>query len=84
MKYASLLLLVLVACSVLVGCSTTSSRCGCVQANCCSWDWYQPCDLIEGRTCGEPACRPGVVVSRCYAVPAPVVTDAAPAEPAAP
>jgi hypothetical protein len=46
-----------------------------VPANCCGWDFYVPCDMIEGRAvreCGSP-CQysAGQVVSRSYAVPAP-------------
>lgn len=60
---------------------------GCCSSNagrCCwgSWDWYEPCDLIEGR--GQDPCNPcnpcgpraGQVVQRAVAVPA---VDCAPA-----
>lgn len=70
------LLAVLAAVALLAGCSTTSSTCGSLHANCCSWDWYQKCDLIEGRVdgncpviCDEPRCCPGVVATRCYDLP---------------
>jgi hypothetical protein len=72
MKYVSLLV-VAVAAAALLGCTTPdgTGSCGCLPANCCGWDFYQPCDLIEGRValeCGRPPCKPGMVVSRCYAV----------------
>lgn len=93
MKYVSLLVLA-VAVVALLGCSTASrsGNCGCLEANCCGWDFYKPCDLIEGRAaleCGRPACTPGVVVSRCYAVskeaqpPAPAAEEPAADEPVA-
>ncbi len=82
----------------LAGCSTTQSSCGCIPGNCCSWDFYKPCDLIEGRVdgqcprvCGEPRCCQGVVATRCYDLPVQqpkavvveeVVEEAAPAAPA--
>ena len=95
MKSLSLFAFSVLALSLLAGCSTTSSQCGCLPANCCSWDFYKECDLIEGKTsmcqdlCGQPDCQPGVVVSRCYAVPvdapeAPAAPDAVEEAPAAP
>jgi len=81
MKTISLLALTALALPFLGGCSTSNSSCGCLPANCCSWDFYKKCDLIEGKTsacrdlCGQVDCKPGVVVSRCYAVP---VQQAAP------
>ncbi len=89
MKKLSLIVLFLAFGSLtLAGCSATQSQCGCFESNCCSWDFYQKCDLIEGRakSCCDPCgkgCRPGVVVSRCFAEPvdaAPAEGDAAPAE----
>ena len=54
--------------------------CGKWQPNCCNnWDWYDPCDLIEGREardcndrgCHPRDCAPGVIVL-------PTRTDCAP------
>ena len=48
---------------LLAGCN----RCG-------MWDWYEPCDLIEGRAvrqcgpCAQPCHQPGQVVRREIAV----------------
>jgi hypothetical protein len=90
MKTLSLLAFSVLALSLLAGCSTTNtdSACGCLPANCCSWDFYKECDLIEGKASqcpdmyGQVNCQPGVVVSRCYAVPAdqPADQPAAPAD----
>lgn len=78
MKYLGLIAAVL-ALPVLVGCANGGPYCG--YGN---WDWYEECDLIEGRCCcnpcwGGPSCPcdvcrdpgvgPGFVSSRCYAVP---------------
>ena len=82
MKTLSLLAFSVLALTLLAGCSTTSSQCGCLPANCCSWDFYKQCDLIEGKAsqcidpCGQVDCKPGVVVSRCYAVPVEKATPA--------
>ena len=82
MKTLSLLAFTALALTLLAGCSTTSSQCGSLPANCCSWDFYKQCDLIEGKTsqcidpCGQVNCQPGVVVSRCYAVPVEKATPA--------
>jgi hypothetical protein len=54
----ALTLLVVVASLVAGGCSSgggtschpNCERCCTWQPNCCnSWDWYVPCDMIEGR-----------------------------------
>lgn len=91
MKKLSLVVLFLALGSLtLAGCSTTRTDCGCLKANCCSWDFYKECDLVEGRAnncCGQccdpcAACcgcgKKGVVVERSYAVPAAPTEDAAP------
>ena len=50
------------------GCSNNWA-CGGLSANCCqSWDFYEKCDLVEGRRamcCGaELGCEQGVIVTR--------------------
>jgi hypothetical protein len=76
MKHAILFGLVAVlAIGAFAGCRTVSDgcdgSCGCMEANCCSWDFYKPCDLIEGRIacecpdpCGAPAGPQGIVYER--------------------
>jgi hypothetical protein len=68
----------------------------CWPGNCCqSWDWYKECDLVEGReyreckVCDNPTAYQGMIVDRCWAVPAPGAAAApapapAPAEPLPP
>lgn len=71
----ALLLLALAASLAATGCSS-SSRGGCGscapatracwtwQPDCCNnWDWYEPCDLIEGRELRKGS--PCAVVSDC-------------------
>lgn len=69
-------LLVCVVALFIAGCSGTGGGCGCdtgcggdccgnLDANCCSWDFYKPCDLIEGKVqsdcrCGSSPC--GIVM----------------------
>lgn len=34
------------------GCAPKTQTCWTWQPNCCNnWDWYVPCDMIEGRGC---------------------------------
>ncbi len=74
------LILALGAFAILLGGCQSGNRGG---ANCCvSWDFYKPCDLVEGRatrdccgqtvvtTCGPVPCGPGIVLTRTLAVPA--------------
>ena len=60
MKKLSLVVLFLALGSLtLAGCSTSRTAggpCWCMNANCCSWDFYQECDLIEGRANNCCAC----------------------------
>lgn len=47
------------------GCAPASTQCWTWQPNCCNnWDWYVPCDMVEGRGCRScmgyeqaPVCR---------------------------
>jgi len=63
---------------LLAGCN----RCG-------MWDWYKPCDLIEGRAarqcgpCAQPCHQPGQVVRREVAVKASDCAPPAPVQPQA-
>lgn len=71
-------------CLVIAACLGMLLLAGCNR--CGQWDWYKPCDLIEGRAertcgpCGSPCqYRPGQVVRREWAVPAETAPAAAPA-----
>ena len=65
------------ACSACDGSPASNCTWGCpkIPGMCCGWDFYVPCDMIEGRAereCGAPCSQPyvaGQVVSRSYAVP---------------
>jgi len=44
------LLALLLTSATLIGCQgACGSKCGSFQANCCGWEFYKPCDLIEGK-----------------------------------
>jgi hypothetical protein len=70
----------------LAGCC--SDKCPSWQPNCCNnWDWYDPCDLVEGRearNCAPDDCAPGVVVvehpAGCVPGPGPVPPPPPPPE----
>jgi hypothetical protein len=71
--------------------STCSWGCPKLPANCCGWDFYVPCDMIEGRearrcaqACAPCPCVPGQVVSTSYAVPVAPCAPPAVAAPAPP
>ncbi len=71
------LLLALVGLAFAVGGCSSNMACGGMSANCCqTWDFYEKCDLIEGRRamcCGaELGCEPGVIVTREVRAPADV------------
>ncbi len=73
------------SCSACDGSPVSNCSWGCpkMSANCCGWDFYVPCDMIEGRAqrrCGSAPYAAGQVVSRSYAVP---VSPCAPPPPGA-
>jgi hypothetical protein len=64
MKHVSLFALVL-GMGILSACQSPSGRgcCPSISANCCGWDFYKKCDLIEGRVgpeCGYVDVAPGI------------------------
>jgi len=76
-------------CLVIAACLGMLLLAGCNR--CGQWDWYKPCDLIEGRAqrncgpCGSPCqYQPGQVVRREWAVPAAGCTPPAAPAPDAP
>ena len=75
-------LVLLLTSATLIGCQgACGSKCGSFQANCCGWEFYKPCDLIEGKRadCDLSPCE--VVIIEDAKTPAP---EAAPAPKAAP
>ena len=77
MKKQWLLVIACLGILVLAGCTGRSP------IDRCAWDWYCPCDLVEGRAvrdcgpCGYPEYREGQVVQRAVAVN---VEDCTPSE----
>ena len=73
----------LVAAASLAGCC--GDQCpGDFEANCCNWDFYKPCDLIEGKRadCAPDPCAAAEIIVR--EAPAEEAPAAAPVEEMAP
>ncbi|MDJ0522503.1 MAG: hypothetical protein QNJ90_10590 [Planctomycetota bacterium] len=82
----------LIATASLAGCCGDNCP-GDFEANCCGWDFYKPCDLIEGKRadCAPDPCAGAEIIvhdapaaeapAEMPAAPEPVVEDA-PAAPA--
>jgi hypothetical protein len=92
--WLALSVLLVASAAMLGGCShDPCASCACLRANCCGWEFYKPCDPLEGRdTCDEldpcltpctPQVMPAAPASQMpAAAPAPETAPPAPAQPA--
>lgn len=69
MKTVALLSL-LIAVVALMGCTADPcdpcGKCGCLQGNCCGWEFYKPCHAVGRRDCEDvDPCGTQIVLKGC-------------------